>query len=213
MTPKFQDRADWIAAFREGKAGAFEQVFKEQHRPLCYVAVQLGLDSAEAEDVVADTFTKLWNGRAGFNNEEHIKGFLYTATRNACFNLLKQKQRRLASNNELSYLQAAEEDDFSRKMIEAELLKKLYPYIEDLPRMCRAVFKQLYFEGATTEEAAAKLGISTRNVLNQKARALQLLRGKILVFLIMAGCLYGAGHYQYNMDGAPLPVAPKNSQP
>jgi RNA polymerase sigma-70 factor (ECF subfamily) len=185
MTPKFQDKAYWMIAFREGKGDTFEQVFKEHHRSLCYLAVKHGLDKEEAEDVVADTFTKLWHGRAQFSNEEHIKGFLITTTRNACVNLVKQKQRRTISNNELSYLQVDKEDDFFRKMVETELLKKLYPYIEQLPRKCRAVFEQVYFEGASTEEAATKLGISTRNVLNQKARAIQLLKGKILLIMII----------------------------
>lgn len=180
MTPKFQDN-NWILSFREGKGAAFEQVFKEYNRSLCYLAEKYGLDKEEAEDVVADTFTKLWNGRAQFKDEGHIKGFLLTTIRNACLNLVKQKQRRSLSNNELSYLLADNEEDFFRKMVETELLKKLYPYIEQLPEKCRAVFEQVYFEGASTEEAAEKLGISTRNVLNQKARAIQLLRGKILL--------------------------------
>lgn len=184
MTPNLQDTA-WIAAFREGKAGAFEQVFKEYHRSMGYLAKSLGLHKEEAEDVVADTFTKLWHGRSQFNDAGHIKGFLITTIRNACINLLKQKERRAASNNELSYLQADREDDFFRKLVETELLRKLYPYIEQLPKQCRAVFEQIYFEGATTEETAAKLGISTRNVLNQKARAIQLLRGKILLIALI----------------------------
>lgn len=185
MTSKFQDKAYWMTAFREGKAGTFELVFKEHHKSLCYFAEKYGLEKEEAEDIVADTFTKLWHGRAQFSDEGHIKGFLLTTTRNACVNLLKQKQRRSVSNNELSYLLADREEDFLRKIVEAELLKKLHPYIEELPRKCRAVFKQVYFEGASTEEAATKLGITARNVLNQKARAIQLLKGKILMIVLV----------------------------
>ena len=190
MTPNFQDTA-WMTAFREGKAGTFEQVFKEYHRSLGYLAEKYGLDKEEAEDVVADTFTKLWNGRAQFSDAGHIKGFLLTTVRNASLNLLKQKQRRTLSNKELSYLLTDKEEDFFRKLVETELLKKLYPHIEKLPKQCRAVFEQVYFEGASTEEAAAKLGISTRNVLNQKARAIHLLRGKILLIAFIY-CLIAA---------------------
>jgi RNA polymerase sigma-70 factor (family 1) len=194
MTPKFQDKAYWMTAFREGKGEHFEQVFKEHHRSLCYLAEKYGLDKEEAEDIVADTFTKLWHGRAQFSDKGHIKGFLLTTTRNACVNLAKQKKRRVASNNELTYLLADREEDFFRKLVETELLKKLYPYIEKLPRKCRAVFEQVYFEGASTEEAASRLGISTRNVLNQKARAIQLLKGKIVLisFIYCLVYIYGS---------------------
>lgn len=174
-----------MLSFREGKPEAFQRVFDEHHRALCYYAVKMGLEKEEAEDIAADSFTKLWHGRAQFTTEEHIKGFLITSTRNATINLLKQKKRRAVSNNELSYLLADKEEDFFRKMVEVELLKKIHPHIEQLPKMCKAIFKQVFFEGATTEEVAANLGISTRNVLNQKARALQLLRDKILLLALV----------------------------
>jgi RNA polymerase sigma-70 factor (ECF subfamily) len=185
MTPKFQDKSNWMVAFRDGNGDTFKEVFKEHHRALCYLAEKYGLDKEEAEDIVADTFTKLWHGRSQFSDEGHIKGFLRITTRNACVNLLKQKQRRANSNNELLYLMGDREEDFFRKLVDTELIKKLYPYIEQLPRKCRAVFEQVYFEGASTEEAANKLGISTRNVLNQKARALQLLKGKIFLLTFL----------------------------
>lgn len=205
MTPKFQDKAYWMTAFREGKAGTFDEVFKAHHRSLHYLAISYGLEKEEAEDIVADTFTKLWHGRAQFSDEGHIKGFLLTTTRNACVNLVKQKQRRMASNNELTYLLADKEEDFFRKMVETELLQKLYPYIETLPRKCRAVFEQVFLEGASTEEAATRLGITTRNVLNQKARAIQLLKGKILLIAF----IYCFVHIYINDNPGPgTPAAP-----
>ncbi len=196
MTPKFQDNSYWMLSFREGKPEAFRRVFNEHHRALCFYAIKMGLEKEEAEDIAADSFTKLWHGRMQITSEEHIKGFLITATRNAALNLLKQKKRRAASNNELSYLLADKEEDFFRKMVEIELLQKLHPHIENLPKKCKAVFKQIYFDGASTEEVAANLGISARNVLNQKARALQLLRDKILLIILintlLGLCLSGA---------------------
>jgi RNA polymerase sigma-70 factor (ECF subfamily) len=204
MTPIFQDTA-WIAAFREGKAGTFEQVFKEYHRSMCYLAEKYLLDKEEAEDVVADAFTKLWHGRMQFSDAGHIKGFLITSIRNACLNLLKQKQRRSASNNELAYLLVDKEDDFFRKLVETELLKKLYPFIEQLPKQCRAVFEQVYFEGSSIEETATKLGISTRNVRSQKSRAEQLLRDKILLisFIYCLMSMQNNAHIDSNLPSIP----------
>lgn len=185
-----------MLSFREGKQDAFRRVFNEHYRSLCYLGFHMGLEKEEAEDIASETFSKLWSGRAQFGTEEHIKGFLITTTRNACLNLIKQKKRRAASNRELTYLLEDREEDFSRKMVEIELLRKIHPHIEQLPQKCKAVFKQVFFEGASTEEAAARLGISTRNVLNQKARALQLLRDKILLVILLCtlfGSPAGAG--------------------
>jgi len=194
MTPNFQDTTFWMASFREGKQEAFRRVFNEYHRSLFYFATKMGLEKEEAEDIVSDSFAKLWHGRNAISSEEHIQGFLVTTTRNACLNLIKQKKRRHLSNNELSYLLADREEDFFRKIVEAELLRKVHPHIEQLPKKCKAVFKHIYLDGLSTDEVAARLGITTRNVLNQKARAIQLLKGKLLLIVLICSFLniYGA---------------------
>jgi RNA polymerase sigma-70 factor (ECF subfamily) len=85
---------------------------------------------------------------------------------------------------ELRYLnEDLDSADLANDLIADEATKKIYQAIESLPGQCKAIFKLLYFEQATTKEAALKLGLTERNVLNQKARAIQLLRG------ILTGCL------------------------
>ena len=77
-------------------------------------------------------------------------------------------------------------------MIEGELLRKIYPMIETLPNKCKIIFKLIYFEDHSTDEVAQKLHISPRNVLNQKARAIQLLKKKLLVAVFVSLCLNGS---------------------
>jgi RNA polymerase sigma-70 factor (ECF subfamily) len=181
MALKFQDNGNWLATFREGDGDAFKHVFEAFNQSLHYLALKYGLEKEEAEDIVAESFSKLWQKREGFQNEEHVAGFLHTTVRNASINLQKQKQRRSVSHTELLSILSDSEDDFFRNLVETELLRKLYPVIESLPKQCKAVFKQIYFEGASTEEAAERLGISKRNVLNQKAIAIKTLQGKLLL--------------------------------
>jgi RNA polymerase sigma factor (sigma-70 family) len=184
MTLTFEDNGNWLAAFREGDAHAFKLVFEALNQSLHYLAIKYGLEKEEAEDIVADTFSKLWQGREGFENEAHVTGFLRLTVRNASINLQKQKQRRTISHTELLSILSDTEEDFFRNLVETELLQKLYPVIEGLPKQCKAVFKQIFFEGASTEEAAERLGISKRNVLNQKAIAIKTLQGKLLLLAL-----------------------------
>ncbi|HEY8895158.1 MAG TPA: sigma-70 family RNA polymerase sigma factor, partial [Niastella sp.] len=124
--------------------------------------------------------------------EEHIKAFLFVTTRNASLNYLRHIQRKTASQSELSYLQKDKDDhDVITDMIEGELLRKIYPLIETLPTKCKTIFKLIYFEDASTDEVAEKLHITPRNVLNQKRRAIQLLKKKLLVAVFVSLCLNG----------------------
>jgi len=186
MKKKFLDKDDWLQAFKDGNSSAFQSIFENYNRLLFSCAVQLVKEREQAEDIVAETFTKLWQRREGFQNQDHVKAFLFVTTRNASLNHIRHVQRKNASQNELSYLQHDKDDhDVVNAMVEGELLKKIYPLIETLPKKCKTIFKLIYFEDASTDEVAEKLHITQRNVLNQKRRALQLLKKKLLVAVFL----------------------------
>jgi len=183
---------DWLTAFNKGNSSAFRIIFENYNKLLFTCAMQLVKDKEQAEDIVSETFTKLWQRHDVFQTEEHIKAFLFVTTRNASLNYLRHIQRKTASQSELSYLQKDKDDhDVITDMIEGELLRKIYPLIETLPTKCKTIFKLIYFEDASTDEVAEKLHITPRNVLNQKRRAIQLLKKKLLVAVFVSLCLNG----------------------
>jgi RNA polymerase sigma-70 factor (family 1) len=190
MKKKILDTDDWLTAFNNGNNSAFQTIFEQYNKLLFTCSVQLVKDKEQAEDIVAETFTKLWQRKEVFQTTEHVKAFLFVTTRNASLNYLRHIQRKTASQSELSYLQKDKDDqDVITDMIEGELLRKIYPLIETLPNKCKTIFKLIYFEDASTDEVAEKLNISPRNVLNQKRRAIQLLKKKLLVAAFICLCL------------------------
>jgi len=190
MKKKILDKDDWLTAFNQGNDRAFQVIFEQYNKVLFTCAIQLVKDKEQAEDIVSETFAKLWQRHEVFQTEDHVKAFLFVTTRNASLNYLRHIQRKTASQSELSYLQKDKDDqDVITDMIEGELLKKIYPLIETLPDKCRKIFKLIYFEDASTDEVAEKLRISPRNVLNQKRRAILLLKKKLLVAAFISLCL------------------------
>lgn len=186
------DTKNWFLEFSAGSSHAFRYYFDLHHQSLFYLSFRIVRDQPGAEDIVADTFQKLWENRERIRSENHIEGFLRMVTRNRSLNYRKHEDLKLASENELRYLhEDLDGTDLAAELIEAELIKNIHKAVERLPRKCKAVFKLIYFEQYSTREAAEKLGITERNVLNQKQRALQLLRGYLgpgdlsLLFLIL----------------------------
>jgi RNA polymerase sigma-70 factor (family 1) len=197
MKKQFLEKDDWLTAFNQGNSNAFRVIFENYNKLLFTCAIQLVKDKEQAEDIVSESFTKLWQRRDVFQTEEHVKAFLFVTTRNASLNYLRHIQRKTASQSELSYLKKDKDDqDIIMDMIEGELLKKIYPMIETLPNKCKTIFKLIYFEDASTDEVAEKLHITPRNVLNQKRRALQLLKKKLLVAVFISFCLNGSMGYK-----------------
>lgn len=164
-----------------GDQEAFRLIFQQHYKALCYFASSIIQDRQEAEDLVQETFSRLWNKRGDFSSAASIKAFLYIATRNACLNFLKQKERQSSREKEFSYLlQEPLSDDFDPILAETEIIQELYAEIENLPKQCQRVFKMSYLQGMKNEEIATALGISYNTVRTQKLRALKLIRSSLL---------------------------------
>ena len=178
------DKKDWFIKFKAGNNLAFKYYFDEYRQLIFYNSYKIVQDTAAAEDIASDTFQKLWEYRAKIETEDHIAAFLRRVSRNFSLNFIKHSALKTNVEEELRYLnEDLDSVDLANDLIANEATKKIYQAIDSLPGQCKAVFKLLYFEQASTKEVSQKLGITERNVLNQKARAIQLLRG------ILTGCL------------------------
>ncbi|MNL56682.1 ECF RNA polymerase sigma factor SigW [compost metagenome] len=65
------------------------------------------------------------------------------------------------------------------KIIESELIEKLYQAISTLPEGCKKVFKLGYLEGLSNTKIAETLNISVNTVRAQKQRGLKALKTRL----------------------------------
>jgi RNA polymerase sigma-70 factor (family 1) len=169
-----------------GNIIAFEQLFKEMHTALYFLASKLLSNEDLARDLVSDIFLKLWERRASLMHVKNIKAFLYAATRNRSLDHLRKVQYTTAADaladepdqRHFSY------DDFLQAIYDAETIRVLYKAIEGLPPECRKVV-ELGLEGLSTGEIAKQLDISLSAVSNQKARAIKLLKEKVPLAILV----------------------------
>ena len=164
-----------IDRFRAGSLEDFQCVYELYYTALYTFAYSLVRDEAEAQDMTTETFIKLWRLHANFESLNNIKAFLYVTNRNACLNSLRFLQKQRSVHKEMRYL-IGQEGEIKNEMIDAEVFCELNQKIESLPEKCQKIFKLIYFNNLSTAEVAEEMGISNQNVLNQKARAIQILR-------------------------------------
>jgi RNA polymerase sigma-70 factor (family 1) len=186
---------DLIAGLQNGDQKAINYIYNTHFRPLCYFACQLINNKEEAEDIIVETFIKLLRKRNDFNKLTSVKKFLYTVTRNACFDFLKHVQRKTASHKEIMHLMDKDEDFIQSRIIKAELLQLIFNEVEQLPNIRKKIFKLIFVEGLTTAEIAETLDISVDTVRVQKSRALHSIRTAIL----KKGLLSFAGHFFWGL--------------
>ena len=176
-----------MARVAVGDAAAFAQLVN-RHTPMVHaIAWRILGDAAEAEDVVQETFTKLWvNARGWTPVGGGLGGWLRRISTNACLDRLRRP--RLVSDEGLT--ERADETPPADRMIDGERRRAaVAASIQALPDRQRAAIVLTYYEGVSNAEAAAILGLRVKALESLLVRARQALTQA----LTARGLIEGAG--------------------
>ena len=133
-------------------------------------------DTAAAEDIVSESFIKLWQKREELLHPGAVKTYLYQVVRNASIDFVRSKKREAGHLRNVIGLHPVAETDVASFEISAETHRLLYQSINTLPPRCGLVFRKFYLERKTLPQIAEELQLSVNTVRNQKAQALSILR-------------------------------------
>ena len=156
----------------------FDSFFRSHYQTLCYFAYSYLNNKEMAEDIVQNIFVSLFNSQdKRFDNEKHLKYFLYKSIKNSCINELKKVTVELNTYEFLS-LDIDNESDFDifQSIVRAETYQEILYAIDLLPERCGEVFKLAYLDMLSNEEIAQQLSISINTVKAQKNNAKKLLQ-------------------------------------
>ncbi|WP_084607911.1 RNA polymerase sigma-70 factor [Flavobacterium hibernum] len=164
----------------------YKELFYSLYPRLVSYSYGLVKDNFLAEEVVGNVMLQLWENRVKFEKIIDVKSYLYTMVRNGSFLILKNEQKGIQLNNELSH----ETLDFDFNILEEELYATLIEALNSLPEKCKEVFELSCIEGLKYRDIAEQLNISINTVKSQRARAIELLKVKLrnhseLLFLLL----------------------------
>lgn len=171
------DPMDMALSFQRGEREGFNHFFTELYPALLYYANRFLGDRVLAEDMVEESFIKIWKLHGDFKHHKVIKSWLYTTTKNACLNKLITEQRK--HDRETAYYDYVKDDlenSPEENIIRAEVIAEVHKMLDILPRCCKQVITMYYFHGLNTTQIADQLGQSTCTVKNQKARGENLIK-------------------------------------
>jgi RNA polymerase sigma-70 factor (family 1) len=171
-----------VVAFKSGDTAALNRLWKNNYKALVYFADQLVRNNLLSEDIVSETFVKLWKLRENFESVPSIRSFLYVTVRNTCYDHLRSQEIHTRIHKEIlytsDYTHEMNRDDYD--MMYAEYIQQLYVQVRELPERCREIFNLYFFERRTTKEIAVLLNISEQTVRNQKSKAVAMLKSVLL---------------------------------
>lgn len=181
---------DIIQKLKNGDEPTFQFIFKKYYTGLYYYAKKYLGDKHHAEEIVQNTFLKLWEKRETFTISKSFSSYLYKTVYNNCLNFLKHQQvkekykeyytQKIKNAEEYySISQESGQSIYIAKEIENDIDKAICK----LPGQCRKIFELSRFEGLKNHEIAEKLEISKNTVQKQISIALCKLRSALVNYL------------------------------
>ena len=167
-----------LLAVQRGSEKAYKELYEQWVSRLYRFVFQYLKSKDASEDVVQETFLRIWSNRANLNPDTSFKSYLFTI---AYHFLLKEIRRQL--NNPLMEDYVEYLNRLSTETIEVESLMCYDQFVEALekgkqylsPRQ-RTIFEMNKEYGMSIPEISEKLSITNQVTRNQLCMALKILR-------------------------------------
>jgi RNA polymerase sigma-70 factor (ECF subfamily) len=138
-------------------------------------------DAGIAEDLVQETFLRVWNRVAGFDGDRGaLGGWLLAVARNRAIDYLRSTAGRMRNALEL---EEAEHPslylDLEREVLDSDRARRLRKALEKLNPNQRSAIELAYFEGLSQTEMAERMGQPLGTVKTWVRAALKNLREEL----------------------------------
>lgn len=171
---------------RNGKFNAFETLFNTYWEALYQYTVRVLSSEQDAQDIIQDLFTDLWERRDSLQISTHIRHYLFSAVRKKILRKFRDdglKEKHL----EKFVLHSELRSELTlNSIIHKDILSQLQEDLQTLPEKERQVFSLYHFDELSIREIALKNGTAeqtVRNQLNSAYRKAQGIIGKLMMFL------------------------------
>ncbi len=170
----FDKEAYLVRSLKKGNILAFNTLYKKYSNRLYGFALRYLKSEAEAEELVQEVFTIIWEKRADLKSELSFKSFLFTIS----FNIIRNHFRTKAYLSRYFQVRKDEEEDLetSQKITYDSLSQYINELVDQLPERRREIFIKSRFHGLSIKEISEELKISNKTVENQLTAALKFIR-------------------------------------
>jgi RNA polymerase sigma-70 factor (ECF subfamily) len=151
-----------LSLFRQAKTTqkGFELILKKYQEKLYWHIRKMVIVHEDADDVLQNTWLKVWKGLANFRADSGLYTWLYRIATNECISFLNKKRMKYSKSEE--DLEKALSDDLESDTFYSgdEIQTQLQKAILTLPEKQRLVFNMRYFDQMKYNDMAGILGTS-----------------------------------------------------
>lgn len=141
-------------------ARAMAELYDRYGRLVYALILRVVRDAATAEDLVQETFLRVWNRVQAFDAERGALGpWLLAVARNRAIDYLRSTGGRMRHVLELEETEhPAIFKDFEKQLLNADRVRRVKAALEKLSANQRTVIELAYFEGLSQSEMSTRMG-------------------------------------------------------
>lgn len=171
---------DLINLLRKGDQHALSSLYYMHVKQLKYYVQRTAQSPFLAEDIVHDTFIKIWENRAHIDPLQPFKPYLFTIAKRNLLNVLKRAQHETAIISEIRHFYPVEENTTELQLDYNESNLLVSEAVSGLPGKCKEVFICCRLQGKTYKQAAEEFGITESTVNKHMSQAISLIRAYVV---------------------------------
>lgn len=160
------------------ESSQFKTLFLPCHRKLYAVAWRLTGNAQAAEDLVQETFLRLWTRRQQIVSIECVEAYSITTLRRIFYDTKRSKQIE-ASEREISELHVKDSEDLNQRIDAQDEWQRIRTMILALPDPQGKIMIMRDVEGQTYEEISVETGLTEVNLRSILSRARKRIREQI----------------------------------
>ena len=168
-----------IEAFQQGDEFAFVALYNRYKGPVYAFCAKMLLDRAVAQDVMQETFVRVYEHRQRLLNAGSFKSWLFTIARNQCLNTLRRTNRHTEFDETAAQHSAPGSETPFGRLMKAEQVELVNRFLNELSPEYREGLVLREYQNLTYDEIAAV----TRNTISSVKSRLFKARRKLGQFL------------------------------
>lgn len=169
----------------------FKEIYMSYFLRMKYFACEYVVSEEDAENIVQDVFTELWEKKELLSYNINLIAFLFTSIKNRCIDHLRHKVVEKEAVNQIQeeyqitlQMKLASLELFDQNLLSAEDIENIIvEAINSLPDKCREIFIRSKIEGRKQKDIATELNISLKTVENQMNIAYKKLKSELKDYL------------------------------
>jgi RNA polymerase sigma-70 factor (family 1) len=163
----------------EGDEQAFRLLFDTYNRRLFSFAEGLLKSAADAEEVVQESFTRVWLNRASFSQVENAGQYLYQMVRNRVIDQIRKTARDKSLQQQVWLTMTISDDSLEQHLKKKETAELIEQALAQLPEQKQKIYRLSREKEYTQDQIASLTGLSRSRVNNILTEVLKHIRNRL----------------------------------